>query len=261
MDEKIKGVITNIQHFCYQDGPGVRTTVFLKGCNLSCKWCANPENINSNIFEEHNQDSIGTLTLGGRIADVDQVLEEVMGDSIYYLNSGGGITVSGGEPLLQAEFTKALFQEAHKKGLTTAIETAGNVPWETFASVISEADYVLHDIKLMDATLHKKWTGVDNQRILANFQQAYETFKDKTFIARTPLISGVNATEDNILKTLEFIGPHKNVEKYELLPYHKFGLGKYDQIGKDYELSDLESPDTKLVESLRKIIDDYFIAR
>ncbi len=255
------GVITNIQHFCYQDGPGVRTTVFLKGCNLACKWCANPENINAKIFEEHNVDSIGTLTLGGRKVGVEEVFEEVMGDAIYYLNSGGGITVSGGEPLLQPEFTKALLKTAHQKGLTTAIETAGNVPWEVFASVLEDVDYVLHDIKVMDSDIHKKWTGVSNENILKNYQRAYETFPEKHFIARTPLIQGVNATEENIAGTLEFIGPYKNVKNYELLPYHKLGLGKYQQIGRKYEVEEINKPDDELVTRLREIISDFFVKR
>jgi len=261
MAEKVTGVITNIQHFCYQDGPGVRTTVFLKGCNLACKWCANPENISARIIEEHNADSIGTLTLGGKRVDVEEVFEEVMGDSIYYLNSGGGITVSGGEPLLQPEFTKALFQTAHKKGLTTAIETAGNVSWEVFASVIEDADYVLHDIKQMDSEIHKKWTGVPNGNILKNYERAYRTFPEKHFIARTPLIYGVNATEENIVKTLEFIGPYQNVKNYELLPYHKLGLGKYQQIGKTYEMEEIDKPADDVVVHLREIISDYFAKR
>ena len=261
MAEKMTGIITNIQHFCYQDGPGVRTTIFLKGCNLACKWCANPENINSRIVEEHNNDSIGNLMLGGKRMYVEEVFDELMGDSIYYLNSGGGITVSGGEPLLQPEFTKELLKTAHQKGLTTAIETAGNVSWETFASVVEEVDYVLHDIKQMDPYIHKKWTGVSNEYILDNYKRAYETFPEKQFIARTPLIMGVNATEENIVDTLEFIGPYKNVIKYELLPYHKLGIGKYRQIGRKYEMEQIDSPSDELVAHLRGIINDYFDER
>ena len=127
----------------------------------------------------------------------------------------------------EPDFSAALLKEAHNRGITTAIETAGNVPWEFMAKVLPHVDTVLHDHKLTDPLRHKKWTGVHNRRILANFKRAYESFPDTRFIARTPLIPGVNDDEEHIRSVLAFIRPHKNVVDYELLPYHRYGESKY----------------------------------
>lgn len=198
------------------------------------------------------------LYMFGDEMTVDQVLNEVEKDASFYRNSGGGMTLSGGECMLQPDFSAALLQEAHNRGINTAIETACNVPWEFIEKVLPHVDTMLHDIKLINPERHKKWTGVDNKRILANFKHAYETFPAIDFIARTPLIPGVNADEENIRATLAFIRPHKNVIDYELLPYHRFGLGKYDFLGKVYELADFQSPSTELVQRLQTIIDAAF---
>ena len=260
----LTGTVLNIQHFCTHDGPGIRTTVFLKGCSLRCKWCCNPESIHPMpelaydlkkcigekecglCLKECPESALSALPSDGKIRvnwdlctncgkcvpvcppkalylfgrpmTVDEVLAEVEQDSTFYRESGGGITVSGGECLLQADFTAALLQEAHQRGITTAIETAGNVPWDFMAKVLPHVDTVLHDHKLTDPERHKKWAGVDNSRILANFKKAYETFPHIEFIARIPVIPGVNDDEDHIGAVLAFIRPHKNVVDYELLP-------------------------------------------
>ena len=200
----------------------------------------------------------GALYMFGEEMTVDQVLNEVEKDASFYHNTGGGMTLSGGECMLQPDFSAALLKEAHSRGINTAIETACNVPWEFVEKVLPHVDTMLHDLKLMNSERHKKWTGVDNKRILENFKRAYETFPDVDFIARTPLIPGVNADEENIRATLAFIRPHKNVIDYELLPYHRFGLGKYDFLGKVYELADFQSPSTELVQHLQSIIDEAF---
>ncbi len=198
------------------------------------------------------------LSLFGHEMTVDEVLAEVEQDSAFYQESGGGITVSGGECLLQPDFTAALLAGAHERGINTAIETAGNVPWEFMEKVLPHVDTVLHDHKLTDPARHKKWTGVDNARILANFKKAYETFPEKTFIARTPLIPGVNDDEAHIRSVLAFIRPHKNVVDYELLPYFRFGESKYGFLGRVYELADFQPPTPESLATLRAIIDDAF---
>lgn len=299
-----KGVVLNIQHFSTHDGPGMRTTVFLKGCTLRCKWCSNPESINpkpelaynlnrcigkdqcgfclkecpeSAIFNVDSDTKVRTnwdlctncgkcvpvcppqaLYLFGREMTVDEVMDEVEQDSSFYHESGGGITLSGGECQLQADFAAALLEEAHRRGINTAIETASNVPWEFMAKVLPHVDTVLHDIKLTDPERHKKWTGVDNTRIRANLKRAYETFPDKKFIARTPLIPGVNDDEEHIRATLEFIKPYKNVVDYELLPYMRFGESKYGFLGKVYEMQDFNPPTAETLARLRAIIDEAF---
>jgi len=189
---------------------------------------------------------------------VDEVLEEVEKDASFYQSTGGGITLSGGECLLQSDFSAALLKGAHERGINTAIETAGNVPWEYMEKVLQHVDTMLHDHKLTDPERHKKWIGASNKRTLENFKRAYETFPDIDFIARTPLIPGVTADESHIRAVLDFIRPHKNVIDYELLPYHRFGLAKYVHLGKVYELDDYQTPSAEVVAGFQAIIDEAF---
>jgi pyruvate formate lyase activating enzyme len=305
--DSLTGLVLNIQHFCTHDGPGIRTTVFLKFCSLHCQWCSNPESIGQKPELAYNPSKcIGAKACGrclkapapegamyvvdgaddkvrinwdlasacgeettslcpsealylfGKRMTVQEVMAEVEQDSDFYREGGGGITLSGGECLLQPDFSAALLAEAHKHGITTAIETAGNVPWEFMAKVLPHVDTMLHDHKLTDPVRHKKWTGVDNTRIKENFQRAYETFPGTRFIARTPLIPGVNDDEDHIRSVLAFIRPHKNVVDYELLPYHRFGTSKYGFLGKVYGLADFLPPSPESLARLRAIIDEAF---
>lgn len=308
MSQSLTGRVLNIQHFCTHDGPGIRTTVFLKGCSLRCKWCSNPESIHPKPELAYNpgkcigeaecglclpkcpESAIYVVGEGARPDDkvrinwdlctncglcvpecptnalylfgdektVDQVIDEVETDSSFYRESGGGVTLSGGECLLQADFSAALLAEAHHRGINTAIETAGNVPWAFMEKVLPHVDLMLHDHKLTDPERHKKWTGVDNVRIKANYKRAYESFPDIRFIARTPVIPGVNDDEDNIRGILAFIRPHPNVIDYELLPYHRFGESKYGFLGRVYELEDFVSPSPEVMHRLQAIIDEAF---
>jgi len=198
------------------------------------------------------------LSMYGKRMTVDEVLDEVEKDASFYRSTGGGITLSGGECLLQPDFSAALLKGAHDRGMNTAIETAGNVPWAFVEKVLPHVDTMLHDHKMTIPERHKKWVGVDNKRILENFKKAYDTFPNVDFIARTPLIPGINADEEHIRAVLAFIRPHKNVIDYELLPYHRFGLGKYEHLGKVYELDDYKTPSDDLVKHLQAIIDEAF---
>lgn len=199
-----------------------------------------------------------SLYLFGQEMTVEQVLDEVEQDSAFYRESGGGMTLSGGECLLQPDFAAALLAGAHARGINTAIETACNVPWAFMEKILPHVDTVLHDIKLTDPARHKLWTGVDNTRIRANLKRAYETFPDKKFIARTPIMPGVNDDEEHIRATLAFIRPHPNVIDYELLPYHRFGESKYEFLGSVYGLSDFQSPSSETMARLQAIIDEAF---
>ena len=301
------GIVLNIQRYSSHDGPGIRTTVFLKGCSLRCKWCSNPESIhpkpelayapnmcigkqacglclkppfpegafyvvegaddkvkvNWDLATDVDEATVAlcptkALDMYGKRMTVDEVLSEVEKDESFYRSTGGGMTLSGGECQLQPDFAAALLAGAHKRGINTAIETAFNVPWSFCAKVLPHVDTVLHDHKLTIPERHKKWTGVSNERILANMKKAYETFPDADFIARTPLIPGVNADEEHIRAVLAFIRPYKNVIDYELLPYHRFGLGKYESLGVVYELDDYKTPSDELVAHLQAIIDEAF---
>ncbi len=303
------GTVLNIQHFCTADGPGIRTTVFLKGCTNRCKWCSNPESIRAKpelaydpgkclgekqcgrclgsvcpegaIFligkDQRLDDKVrlnwdlcsncgkcvevcpsSALYLFGHEMTVDEVLDEVEQDSTFYRESGGGITVSGGECLLQADFLAVLLEQAHARGLHTAIETAGNVPWSFMEKVLPHVDLVLHDHKLVDVERHKKWIGTSSKRIRDNYKRAYETFPDKVFVARTPLIPGVNDDEETIRAILDFIRPYKNVVDYELLPYHRYGASKYEFLGRVYEMADFQPPTRESLAKLQAIIDEAF---
>lgn len=302
-----KGNILNIQHFSLHDGPGIRTTVFLKGCSLRCKWCSNPESIklkseiaynpskcigakqcgfclkppcpegafyvtegeddkikvNWDLASDCTEEDISicptqALYMFGKLMTVDEVLEEVEADSSFYRQSGGGLSLSGGECQLQPDFTSALLKEAHKRGINTAIETAFNIPWSFIEKILPHVDLVLHDHKCTIPERHKKWTGVDNKRIRENQRKAYETYPDTKFIARTPLIPGVNDDEEHVRAVLDFIKPYKNVIDYELLPYMRFGESKYGFLGQIYELSDFQPPTQESLAHLQSIIDEAF---
>ena len=198
------------------------------------------------------------LYLFGQEMSVEQVLDEVEQDSAFYSESGGGMTLSGGECQLQPDFSAALLAWAHERGINTAIETAFNVPWTSVEKVLPHVDVVLHDHKLTDPERHRKWTGVDNKRILENIRRAYETFPDKTFIARTPVIPGVNDDEEHIRAVLAFIKPFNNVVDYELLPYMRFGESKYGFLGRIYEMQDFNPPTPETLKRLQAVIDEAF---
>lgn len=304
--KNIKGNIINIQHYSYQDGPGVRTTVFVKGCSLKCKWCSNPESINpereiafdpkdcigikecgrclkapfpDGVFNENEETGKAQIDWNrkkeissklaslcpckaiftyGREVSVEEVIKEVDQDISFYSVNNGGITVSGGEPLLQPDFVAALLQTARVHGYSTAIETALNVPWENAKKVLEYTDILIHDIKMINSEEHKKWVGVSNEKILENIKKAYETFPQKKVIVRTPVIPGANDKEEVIEEIINFILPYKNIIKYELLPYHRLGLGKYEVLGREYELSEISSLGDKRIKELREFVSQRF---
>lgn len=302
-----KGFVVNLQHFSTHDGPGIRTTVFFKGCSLRCKWCCNPEtiapkpelayNIKKCIGEKecgrclkvcpenalHVLESDGKVRVNwdlcsncgqcvaqcpsaalyhfGRAMRVTEVLAEVEQDSGFYSESGGGITLSGGECLMQPEFAAALLKEARSRGLHTAIETAGNVPWKFMAMVLPYVDTMLHDYKLTDPKAHRHWVGTENTRILDNFRQAYAEFPAIDFVARIPLVPGVNDDEAHIDAVLERVLPFACVSELELLPYHRYGDSKYGFLGQMYALEDFSAPEPERLASLRRHIEERFRQR
>ncbi len=219
--------------------------------------------VNWDLASECDQDTISlcptkALYMFGTSMTAEDVLDEVEKDASFYQSSGGGMTLSGGECTMYPDFATELLKGAHARGINTAIETAGNVPWRFLEQVLPHVDTVLHDLKCMNDDRHKKWTGVSNKRLLENFKKAYEAFPDTTFIARRPLIPGVNDDEEDIRAVLEFIRPHKNVVDFELLPYMRFGLGKYQMLGRIYELEDFEPPTEASMKRLQTIIDEAF---
>jgi pyruvate formate lyase activating enzyme len=221
------GRIFSIEEFAIHDGPGIRTTIFLKGCPLRCTWCHNPEGI---LPEPQYMDKrTGRVLCGYEISSSELAGMMLRNKSFFEMNEGG-ITLSGGEPLYQPEFVIDLLKKV--KPIHTAIETSGYASSKVFKEIIEVVDLVLFDIKHTDPEVHKKYTGVDNKIILKNFSYLKRT--GKKFIVRIPLIPTVNDTEENMKNILSIIKGTKSLIRVELLPYHKTAGAKYEMIGEKY---------------------------
>lgn len=226
------GVVFNIQRFSLHDGPGIRTLVFLKGCALRCKWCSNPE---AQSGEIHTAMLDGKQTQIGNTMSVRDVMQIVPKDEIYYRRSGGGLTLSGGEPLLQSRFAAALLHACKLRGYHTAIETAGFVKYKAFERVLPYLDLIMMDIKHMDAAKHAAFTGQTNDTILENIQQLAK--QNVRLIVRVPVIPTFNDTPEEIRAIAEHARSLNTVRELHLLAYHRLGAGKYKMLGRDYEMS------------------------
>ena len=191
------------------------------------------------------------ITAYGDLREANDVIDEVEKEQMFYAYSGGGLTISGGEPLYQHEFTLALLKEARRRHIKTAIETTGFSSWEIFDEIVQYLNYILFDIKTMNSDIHRKYTGVGNERILENFKKLKEKYPSLPTRVRTPVVPGVNDTKEDIFAIRNFIKDYPNVE-YELLKYHKYGQQKYEYIGKEYTMPDV-SVDDAYFEELKKI--------
>lgn len=280
------GTVFNIQHFSTEDGPGIRTVVFLKGCPLRCLWCANPESqqrtpelgwtkgdcigCGSCVWDLADFDCRFTeqglrwrsgetpdaaridrvcpsaaLHVIGREMTAEDVLREVEKDQAFFDNSGGGLTVSGGEPLLQAAFAEALLRKARERRVRTAMETCAYGRTEDFLSLAEHLEYLYTDVKAMDEELHRRYTGVSNRRILQNIRAVRAAYPALPICIRTPVIPGVNDTERELRAIVAFVdglnegaAGESNPVRYELLKYHRLGLPKYASLGREYPLGD-----------------------
>ncbi len=224
----MKAVVFQIEKFATHDGPGIRTVVFLKGCPLRCKWCHSPESWNARI--EHYSDG----TVIGREMTSDEILAEVLKDRDFYEASGGGLTVSGGEPLFRWEFVTELLGKAKEAGLRTAIETSGYAPPMAIESVAKVCDLWLFDIKGMDAKMHKDHTGVDNAVIHRNLR--WLDAQGAKIVLRCPMIPGVNDFPENLKALGELADGLKSVVEINVEPYVAYGVDKAQKLGlKVYE--------------------------
>ena len=222
------GRLFNIQKFSINDGPGIRTTVFFRGCPLRCGWCANPESQNRNAGRA---DAMENPLYRGREYTVDEVMAVVRQDVDFYIESGGGMTLSGGEPLQQMDFAALLVDAAHAGGIHVAVETAGYVAPERFASFVSRPDLFLYDFKHFDRERHRAGTGVFNDMIVENLRCIVAS--GKPVVARIPVIPRFNAdieTARSMAAALADIG----VGEVHLLPFHQLGEKKYDELGVEY---------------------------
>ncbi len=290
------GIIFNIQKFSVHDGPGIRTTVFMKGCPLQCRWCSNAESMSPKpqlgVIRERcnncgkclkacpeeaisfadnvirfNRDrctacgecvavcSPGALTVYGKQVTVDEVFKEVSRDKLFYEGSRGGVTVSGGEPLRQADFVAALFQRCHQAGIGTCLDTCGYAATDKLKEVLAFTDYVLYDIKHMDINCHHQLAGAPNDLILSNAQVVAES--ETPMLCRIPLIKDVNDTVHNIGKTAQFVKMLGNGIAVELLPYHRLGIGKYQTLDKPYAGEAFVIPSSEEIEAVKHIFEAY----
>ena len=293
-DVNVKGLVHNMQRFSVNDGPGVRTIVFLNGCPLRCKWCCNPESQELKpivMFKEQNCVGCGNcevvcptgasnlfypgkidhskciccgkcvdvcyhkaLEMSGKWMTVEEVMIELYMDRAIYRRSGGGITVSGGEALVQHEFLAELLKTCKAIGWTTAIEKTGLASEAVLDKIIPLLDYVMMDIKHIDSATHKEFTGVPNEQILKN--ALYISNIAKEMVIRVPVIPGFNADKRTIKGIAAFTTHLHNVNELHLLPYHDLGSNKYGMMGKDYEMEGTKSPEAEFMEELKAIVEE-----
>lgn len=217
----VKGTVYNIQHFSVHDGPGIRTTVFLKGCPLTCWWCHNPESRSPEIVQMNGK------TIGERYTP-EELLEIVQKDVIFYDQSGGGVTFSGGEPMEQLEFLSKALELCRRYGIHTAVDTSGSADRAAFDQVLEHTDLFLYDLKLMDPRLQYKYTSADSARILENLGHLVD--KRKKVVIRVPLIPGITDTKENIGLIIGYLSRFSPCPEVNLLPYHRTAEGKYEKL-------------------------------
>ena len=243
-----KGRIFNIQRFSIHDGPGIRTIVFFKGCYMRCAWCCNPE---SQRYEIETLVEGGKEKTVGRDVTVAEIMPEILADLPYYRRSGGGVTLSGGEVLAQADFAAELLKACKEAGLHTAIESTGNAPFSDIEKLIPYLDLYLLDIKHMDSKKHEEYTGASNERILDNARLIAESGVD--LIIRTPVVPSFNDTDREIKAIADFVRSLRSVKEYHLLPYHRLGSDKYKGLGRDYSLSEIVPPEKEKMQYLLSV--------
>lgn len=280
--------IMNIQKYSIHDGPGIRTTVFLKGCPLNCWWCHNPESQKQSpqimFFKEKckgcgsclkrcPQNAIQLVegypvtdeskcTLCGKCSDfcpnnarelvgsemsVKDLMKEIIKDEAFYDESNGGVTFSGGEPLMHIEYLNNVLELCKSRGIHTTIDTSGYATWEKFEQIVNNVDLFLFDIKHMNNEKHLKYTGVGNTIILENLKKLSEN--GSNIYIRMPIIAGINDDDENIDLAVDFISK-LNIIQVNLLSYHKMGMDKYRRLNREYKLSGLETPSGEVISKI-----------
>ncbi len=218
----MQGIVFNIQRFSVNDGPGIRTTVFMKGCPLSCWWCHNPEGISFGQGSANGKE-IGTVW------DIHTLFKEIEKDRIFYDESGGGVTFSGGEPLAQPEFLEAALTKCLQEGIHTAVDTSGFADMEAFKKIMPFTNLFLYDLKLIDAEDHYKYTGSKNELILNNLDFLLKS--KSNIILRIPLIPDITYKKENIEGIIDYLSKYEVKPVVNLLNYHRIAEGKYEKFG------------------------------
>lgn len=288
------GVVFNIQRYCIDDGPGIRTTIFFKGCPLNCWWCHNPESQNEKKAIIYNKNKcilcytcvdmckmdcitkelkidMNSCTLCGKCThncptealemlgkqmNIEEIMNEIVKDKVFYEESGGGVTFSGGEPLMQADFLEEVLSRCHDKGIHTTVDTSGYCTWEALSKVSNKVDLFLYDIKHMDESKHKKFTGVSNKLILNNLKKLSALNKD--IWVRLPIIPTVNDDYKNLSDTGEFL-QSLGLKNVYILPYHNMFMDKYQTLGMRYNLKDIKPPSEVIMEKIACYLGKYHL--
>jgi len=290
------GILFDLRRFSIHDGPGLRTTVFFKGCPLRCLWCHNPESQDPHPERIERQERClhcgsclaacpqgaiaeieGRLVtdarlctrcgacaevcyaearqIAGRRQTADQVLAEIERDQIFFDQSKGGATFSGGEPLLQPDFLLALLQGCRARGIHTTLDTCGQAAWKTLERIRPWVDLFLYDLKLMDPARHARFTGVSNERILENLRRLARA--GQAIWLRFPVIPGVNDDPENVQALGRFAASLPGVAQVTLLPYHRAAAGKYERMGVDFPLAQVEPPGAEALGEIARALESY----
>ena len=291
-----QGLIFSIQRYSTEDGPGIRTTVFMKGCPLSCLWCHNPEGQKLHpeiVFNDTrcigckkcvDACSEGAITftedgprtdrgkcrncgkcaevcpagareLIGKYMTAEEAFAEVEKDVLFYRNSGGGVTVGGGEPTMQPGFLLEFLRRCREEGIHTALDTSGYVKWETMEKILKHVDLVLYDIKQIDPVKHANYGGVSNELILENARRI--CCKGTPMIVRVPVIPEYTDGEENIRGIMEFVCRLERVARVDLLPFHRLGEPKYKKLDRNYEFEDTQPPTDEHMQELKRLVESF----
>ncbi len=291
-----KGVVFDIERYTIHDGPGIRTTVFFKGCPMQCWWCHNPEGQEPRpelIYRENRCIDCGecvrscsrkalshvsqhisiqrekcilcdvcaqkcpseALSIAGKKLSVEETIKEIEKDMVFYEESEGGVTFSGGEPLLQPDFLNMVLNECNERGIHTALDTSGYATHNIIDRISRKVDLFLYDIKMMDDAKHRKYTGVSNKSILQNLKKLAKNGSD--LVITLAIIPGINDDEKNIANTAEFLSSLSNVKYVSLLPYHKAGVDKYKSLNRLYKLTQTKPPSRQKMKTIEEKLKDY----
>jgi pyruvate formate lyase activating enzyme len=276
-----EATVFEIERYATEDGPGIRTVVFFKGCNLHCRWCQNPESHcpQPQLMYYRNRCTacrrcvevcpvgavrevppFGFITnhrscrlcgacvdrclsdarkIVGQSMSLDTIMDEIRKDRAFYVESGGGVTFSGGEPLLQADAVRELARRCREEGIHTAVETAGHVSWANIEGLLSWLDLLYFDLKHIDSEQHRRFTGVPLDLILSNLSRVSECFEN--LVVRIPVVPGVNAAEQTMSRMFSFLLENTKARRVELLPFHRLGLAKYEGLGMSYAMAEVDN--------------------
>jgi pyruvate formate lyase activating enzyme len=257
----MNGLIFNIKRFAIHDGPGIRVTFFMKGCPLSCWWCHNPEGISPEIQNIERVDRIGEREFRvaekvGQRYDIEDLVQIVKKEEVFIEESGGGITFSGGEPLMQGDFVLEALRVFREMKIHTCIDTSGHFDPAIIESLIPYTDLFLFDIKHLNDEIHKKYTGVSNSLVLSNYTRILEAGSD--VYIRIPIIPGINDDRLHLEELKSFLvnSGEGNIKRVDLLPYHKIGYSKYRRFGLEYKMDGIEQPSDKRMNELKGFFEE-----